>query len=567
MTESELHKLIAGWLDGRITPKDHARLQQELKESQSARRVYHECLTVHAELTNRSAADRHLQSMTLFEDDSTGETTPAVTRNASPRAYAAALAAVSLAIAASVAWLLFPPGKAGEQDPDTVAQKADEKDSGVTAQTGATWYVAQIIGMTSEVRWGAGVDSQEFLLRFRIGDKLVLEEGLVELEYYTGARVVLNGPCEYVVTGDSSGRLASGSLSGNVTQGDFILTTPSAEVIDLGTAFGVTLDPSGNTEVFVVDGKVSVSDSLAGPSKSSQLLEEGMAARIPRTGGVEVLDGAWPKTPPQSLPTDKSTVDVAQVGEVSLVDLLSGVRDDRFRLAGVIAPDTGESDRHPWLRAEGPGHSLSHGYQVTEWHPFVDGVFIPAAVGTATQIDSEQHRVDLPGSLGTTWGPVWSRRRSDHPEAVSNLQDYWGTDTLTSVGDRLKDCRSGMIGMHANVGVTFDLQAIEKQWDLRPTKLRGMTGNLDNSLAWTDVEWAKQHRFSASLRVFIDGELRFSRLDFAREDGEISIETELKPGDRFLTIVSTDAMDVATAAPDAFDHVVLIDPVLELSPR
>ena len=79
----------------------------------------------------------------------------------------------------------------------------------------------------------------------------------------------------------------------------------------------------------------------------------------------------------------------------------------------VIAADTGESDQHPWLRTDGPGYSMSTGYHTTQWHPFVDGVFVPAAVGVDTLLDSSGNRVDLPESTGRTWGPIWSRRQAD----------------------------------------------------------------------------------------------------------------------------------------------------------
>ena len=60
---------------------------------------------------------------------------------------------------------------------------------------------------------------------------------------------------------------------------------------------------------------------------------------------------------------------------------------------------------------------------------------------------------------------------------------------------------------------------------------------------------------------------RTSRIAFGREDGEIEVRTPLSPEDRFLTIVCTDgATPEDEINSDAYDHVVLIDPVLELSP-
>ena len=80
-------------------------------------------------------------------------------------------------------------------------------------------------------------------------------------------------------------------------------------------------------------------------------------------------------------------------------------------------------------------------------------------------------------------------------------------------------------------------------------------------------KWAATQRFTADLRVYVDGELRESRLDFGRVDGELEVCAKLSHGDRYLTVVCTDASQGGASAPDAYDHVVLIDPVLTLSPR
>jgi hypothetical protein len=427
-------------------------------------------------------------------------------------------------------------------------------------------YVAQISGVTPDVRWGSGSASREFLLRIRRGDRLELESGLVEIDYFSGAKIILHGPCVFVPTAPSAGRLMSGQLTGLVTVGDFTLTTPTAQVIDLGTEFGVSLDDTSGTDVCVFDGKVRVSSSTDSDSlkSQSQLLQKGMAVRVARGEGITRLIDSQPERFVRSLPASNQNTN-----EVSLVHLLSGLHRNRFRLAGVIAPDTGESDRQPWLREDGPGYSVSSGYQKTDWHPFVDGVFIPQADGKQTQIDSQGRRVDLPLSSGRTWGPIWSRSRIEGDARVEPLEDFWGAGSLEEVVDRLEHCKTGMIGVHSNVGVTFDLAAIRQQSFHNPSETQApleflaTVSNLNN--AWKRVpEWAKLWRFSADFRVYVDGELRDSRLDFSREQGEILMSVGLTGEDQFLTIITTDAAEEGEPhAQDANDHVVIIDPVLK----
>jgi len=428
-----------------------------------------------------------------------------------------------------------------------------------------SFYLAQIGGVTSDVHWGEASKAHEFLLRIRRGDRLDIRSGLVEVNYYSGANLILHGPCVFIPTGPYSGRLEQGRLLGRVADGDFTLHTPTAEVIDLGTEFGVTLDPAKNTDVCVFDGEVRVSNVASSAKQyDSRLLKEGGAVRVSNSEGITDLPKVDATHFSRSLPASPLAED-----QISLVEIFGGMHGGRFRLAGVVAPDTGESDRHPWLRPNGPGHSASNGYQTTGWHPFIDGVFIPSRDGEGTQLDSSNHQADLPPSAGVTWGPIWSRRRAAGVTAADSKEDYWGTDTLGVVCRRLESCRTGMIGLHSNVGITFDLLAMERAWGKNPVAFEGIVCNLENSQERDASLVASKQRLSADLRVFVDGELRESHLDFARSDGDLSLSVDLDVRDRFLTIVSSDAGDVDEGVlygHAAYDHVVLIDPVLLLAP-
>lgn len=103
---------------------------------------------------------------------------------------------------------------------------------------------------------------------------------------------------------------------------------------------------------------------------------------------------------------------------------------------------------------------------------------------------------------------------------------------------------------------------------VRPVKFRTIVENLENSIArgmshLRSPEWALSKRFYADFQVVVDGELRASRIDFTRADGEIEIQVDLFQKDRFLTLASTDGG--GKIAVDGFDRVVLVDPTLELA--
>jgi hypothetical protein len=181
------------------------------------------------------------------------------------------------------------------------------------------------------------------------------------------------------------------------------------------------------------------------------------------------------------------------------------------------------------------------------------------------QVDTAGHRVDLPRNTGRTWGPIWARSKESLIEMDGS--DFWGDSALArredtvlkEVVDRLKQAKNGLIGVHANVGITFDLQAMQLLHRNTPTEFRASVANIENSRDIPYVPKNSDRPLLASFHVVIDGQMRYERLDFGFEDGTEPFAVTLAPGDRFLTIISTDS-----GASDYYDHVILIDPVVSL---
>jgi hypothetical protein len=87
---------------------------------------------------------------------------------------------------------------------------------------------------------------------------LSLQSGAAEVALENGVRLVLSGPCEVQLVNEMRGRVFRGSLVAKVPTAahGYTLTTPSSQVIDLGTEFGVAVDRSGKSEVHVFTGEV-----------------------------------------------------------------------------------------------------------------------------------------------------------------------------------------------------------------------------------------------------------------------------------------------------------------------
>jgi hypothetical protein len=425
-------------------------------------------------------------------------------------------------------------------------------------------FVARVVEVTADAKWDDDLQPREFLMRLRAGEELHLVSGLAHLEFYSGARIILQGPTRFTPTGVANGKLESGRLTGKVDRGNFQLITPTAKVIDLGTEFGVSVGPTSDTDVCVFDGEVQVRPDLDGrqtlqPAAQSYHLTQGMSVRVAATGAVS--DGMYAGVDYEGYTRSFPRATGSNPSELDLVDIVCGGNGQGMRLAAAIDPLTGRWDQRPWNNSLGPG--TRHGDRVfheAKWHPFIDGTFVPNQYGEPIQVDSHGGAIKLPKNCGHyTWGPIWARRAVQGPVQWEKTADSWGTQTYPVITERLTQCRLGGLGIHASVGITFDLKAIGKDRPGRVNRFHGVLVNLENSKEH-NPEWAGSNPPpSADLRIFVDGELRCEKLNFERNVEGVPIDVELTAKDRFLTFVTTDAGNS-----NRYDHMVLIDPVLEI---
>ena len=126
---------------------------------------------------------------------------------------------------------------------------------------------------------------------------------------------------------------------------------------------------------------------------------------------------------------------------------------------------------------------------------------------------------------------------------------------IASKPDELSPKEHGLIGMHSNCGITFDLHAIRARHpNKKIVRFRSLVGNLESKAE------SKTETYAADAWVIVDGQLRHHRQGFSREDGPQSIEVSLADRDRFLVLVVTDA-----GGDTAYDWVAFGDPVIEMT--
>lgn len=113
--------------------------------------------------------------------------------------------------------------------------------------------------------------------------RLFLPAGRVHLEFLSGAEVVVEGPADLSIESAIAVTLEAGRAAARVRPSarGFLLNAPGAAIVDLGTAFAVSVDRQGRSEVHVTEGQVEV--SLLGDDGNtlvSERLEESQTVRI-----------------------------------------------------------------------------------------------------------------------------------------------------------------------------------------------------------------------------------------------------------------------------------------------
>ncbi len=251
------------------------------KDPENARE-FARCALLHAQLRGQLCGEKRAREsgeIAVVADTTPNAERESTGRNSDARASAKKVRSrFSLLLAGSVAAsilvaLVLILSRHHEDEP--VAQRPETQDPFAT------------IAQTVDATWGGRRD-------FRKGDRaaaetLDLREGVVRLELDSGVQVTLQGPARLELKTPDWAELTSGLLTATVPPGaeGFRVDTPNAEVIDLGTAFGIHLDDDGVSSVSVFDGEVSVGLRDSG---EHLLLKEGEAARVSSGQAIEPMD-------------------------------------------------------------------------------------------------------------------------------------------------------------------------------------------------------------------------------------------------------------------------------------
>ena len=168
----------------------------------------------------------------------------------------------------------------------------------------------------------------------------------------------------------------------------------------------------------------------------------------------------------------------------------------------------------------------------------VDGVFVPDSREGLVQITSAGHTFDgFADGREVFWGNIFNGAWHASDKAIKhqlklNGQTYGTPDNPA-------------ISIHANQGITFDLQAIRQTLPggriLRLTSLFGVSETVAVAPAFDPK--AGINLGKVSCWVLIDGKERFNRNSVSYLHGAIEIDVDINDADRFLTLVVTESDD------------------------
>lgn len=269
--EETLLKLIAEVLDGDLDEEGRRALNALLKRNESARHYYRGQMELHARLHLDYTANLSLEDMPALDGVQSIQEPPNRTS-----AMMGRLRPVWLALAAC--WALFATICWMQRDDSGGAERLTQLPTFATIQE------------VRSARWESGSLPTESGARLGVGT-MRLSEGLITLQFDSGAIVNLEAPSVLTMIDEMTVQLDEGTVLADIPESaiGFRIVTKSANVVDFGTRFSVSVDPeTAETRTQVYDGLVEVHSPL---SEEYVSLKAGQHHSAERDQFGEALDG------------------------------------------------------------------------------------------------------------------------------------------------------------------------------------------------------------------------------------------------------------------------------------
>jgi hypothetical protein len=287
----ELHGLLDALCEDRITAAEIARLEELVLTRPEAEVYYVQYLGMFAEVSHLLSRTPALNEAVLRDrlgaSDTAVNLTPADQNDGRPgwRRYWAAAAGLAITASALLWWAA--PWRPTVWKPDRVLVLDDALPS--APETDLVDENGEQLDNTVAVIRGESMAEWDFSGEpLHVGStlppgKLRLKKGYAEVEFYSGATVVLEAPVDFEILSSMEAFCWQGKLRATVpphAEG-FTIGSPRLDLIDRGPEFGMRVEGLDSTEVHVFEGKVELYDAgKARKTAPQQELTSGQAMRI-----------------------------------------------------------------------------------------------------------------------------------------------------------------------------------------------------------------------------------------------------------------------------------------------
>ncbi|MFK8110622.1 MAG: LamG-like jellyroll fold domain-containing protein [Rubripirellula sp.] len=261
----ELERLLLEWESGTLDDDGLARVRELLKADPSARKRFVQLQMLSAALHQEHSAGLAHDATQPVASSVGWTTTEKKSLSHRPLWLAAIAATLVCVMAGRLAYVeLANPTVV----PTATTETADSSESKEQTSSG----IALVTRMV-DVAWAK--DQERFDVdQSLMPGKLAFESGFVQIEFFCGATVIVEGPADLELESTMLARVNRGRLRAQVPPAarGFSIDIADMKVVDLGTEFGLSVTPDG-TDVQVFDGEVE----LKRKSQEPKLLTAGQA--------------------------------------------------------------------------------------------------------------------------------------------------------------------------------------------------------------------------------------------------------------------------------------------------
>ena len=246
--------LLDAVVSGDASAHDNTLLNNTLRANPAARRAYIHTMAFEAMVAREFAPPEDALAP------------PAPTRH--HRGLTPLAIAATIMLASALGWYLHPTPLAPASASDALMDEDQEITHAVITSLDEADGRFGNVALTQGLRLSEGL--------------LVLDRGLAEITFDTGAELTLEGPARLHLEAANRTRLDAGRASAQVPEQarGFVILTPSSSIRDLGTALAVEVGDNRETDLHVLEGEVEVVATGRDASYPPQILRQREAVRL-----------------------------------------------------------------------------------------------------------------------------------------------------------------------------------------------------------------------------------------------------------------------------------------------